>query len=191
MLVALWIFQAESTVLSEFVSNLFRSHLTIWWAIKTFPSVRQGESECKHILSPPAPLFSSGAPSLTSWVFCPSRSPPHQHPTPWRFSMSLSTAHPWSPLSLMFQPRMGLSITTQHVTLGHFMSHHIFQSTYVYGAFTSCQTLFQAVGTQKREHWSKIPAQDLPSTGENKQDRCIFKTVINTKKEKKKNRERR
>ena len=100
--------------------------------------------------------------------------------------MSLSTAHPWSPLSLMFQPRMGLSLTTQHVTLGHFMSHHIFQSTYVYGAFTSCQTLFQAVGTQKREHWSKIPAQDLPSTGENKQDRCIFKTVINTKKEKKK-----
>ena len=84
--------------------------------------------------------------------FCPSRSPPHQHPTPWRFSMSLGTAHPWSSLSLIFQSRMGLSITTQHVTLGHFMSHHIFQSTCVYGAFSSCQTLFQAVGTQKREH---------------------------------------
>lgn len=100
--------------------------------------------------------------------------------------MSLSTAHPWSPLSLIFLPRMGLSITTQHITSSHFTSHHIFHPTCVYGASSSCQTLFQALGTQKENTRVKsLPrAYILVDKRENKQDRCIFKTAINTKKKK-------
>lgn len=100
--------------------------------------------------------------------------------------MSLSTAHPWSPLSLIFQHGMGLSITSQHVTSSHFTSHHIFHSTCVYGASSSCQTLFQALGTQKENTRVKSlsRAYILVEKRENKQDRCIFKTAINTKKKK-------
>ena len=98
-------------------------------------------------------LFSSWAPSLPFWVFCPSWLPCHQHPTHERVSTSLRTAHHWSP----FSP---LPIRTV-------LSHHItFHSPSVYGAFSSRQTLFEVLGTQQREKESKIPAWGLHSSGE-------------------------
>ena len=151
MLVALCIYQAKSTVLSKIVSNLFRCPLTLWWAMKTFPSTPQGESECKHII-PSVQLLGTLSTFLSLLPKLVTLSP---------------TSHSWngqhfpedcSPLvTFLSSPNQDCLVTSHHIT---------FHSPSVYGAFSSRQTLFEVLGTQQRGKESKIPAWGLHSSGE-------------------------